>query len=311
MLGEEDKMNFIHTLANQLANTIQDLGEQISQLLTEVTDVMARMNTTNDSYRRLAAVFGPPLVWDNGIVVPQPFEEHSRSRRFFDMLSQASFVLSMAYLIIGCYFSITDDWLYLIGILIIAIAVGWLWHAIFRSAAYRVFKLVPERSGEASVATAEATAVGLALAGFIAALIFAIGRATGDESSWITDYFLESLFICDALLLTASGIAHAVGDYYRWSEDQAESYEADRKSLFRLREQISKLTALLSHDLKRFRQVEEVDRPPVTLTAEVTRLLHEFEEQRVDDRIDEQDLPKKERLLNEEITDEGNDDQNA
>lgn len=271
-------MNTINPLANSIAQNIEDGANQISYLVMLINAVIARMNSTSDNYRRLAVIFKAPLVWFEGIVFPQIFEEHQKSRKFFDTLSTAAFILSIAYLVIGGYFSITDDPYYLIVVFIIAVVVALLWHIIFRAASFRIFKLKPEKSEESRISWAEIAAVSFAIAGFAGALIFAIGRATGDETGFLADYFVESLFVSDGLLLTASGIAHSVADFYRWSENHCHSYENDRQQLFRLKEQISKLTALLSRDLKRFNQIEESARPPITLPAEVVEVLQEYEE---------------------------------
>ena len=270
-------MKYIDQLANSIAQRIDDTAKQISRLMMSINDVVARMNTTSDSYRRLAVEFDAPLVWYNSIVIPQTFEEHQRSRRFFEMLSIATFVLSLAYLIIGCYFSLTDDPYYLLLIFIIALIVAALWHSTIRAVAYRVFKLKPERYEESRIRAAEITAAGCAIGGFAGALVFAIGRATGDEVGFFAEYFVESLFVADALLLTASGVAHAVADFYRWSEEHTRRYEKDRRQLFRLKEQISKLVALLSRDLKQFNQIEESARPPVSWPEEVVEVLCDHE----------------------------------
>lgn len=270
-------MNSINILANSIAQRIEDAGKQISHLLMLINAVIARMNSTSDNYRRLAVIYDAPFVWYDGIVVPQIFEEHQRSRKFFDTLSTTTFILSIAYLIIGCYFSLTDDPYYLFIVLIIALIVALLWHYVIRAISFRVFNLKPEKSEESRISLAEISAVGFAIIGFIAALIFAIGRATGDETGFLADYFVESLFISDALLLTASGIAHSVADFYRWSEVHYQNYEADRQQLFRLKEKISKQTALLSRDFKQLEQIEESARPPVTLPAEVQEVLQEYD----------------------------------
>ena len=245
--------------------------------------VMARMNTTSDNYRRLAVTFDAPLVWYNSVVVPQTFEEHERSRKFFNALSIATFILSLAYLVIGCYFSLTDDPYYLVIVFVIAFLVAILWHFVIRAVSYRVFRLKPEKSDESLVGRAEIASITCAIVGFAGALMFAIGRTTGDETGFLADYFVESLLISDALLLTASGIAHSVADFYRWSIDHCDSYEKDRQQLFRFREQVSKLTALLSRDLRQFSQIEESARPPVTLPAEVRETLQDYEHASGDD----------------------------
>lgn len=308
-------MNTINMLANSIRQRIEDVGRQISQLLMEVNAVIARMNTTSDNYRRLAVDFEAPLVWDGGVVVPQTFEEHERSRAFFDLLSKAAFVLSIAYLLIGIYFSVTDDPYYLFLVLVIALAVALLWHFIIRSIAFRLFRLKPERANEARITAAEITAVSLAIAGFVGALVFAIGRATGDESGFLADYFIESLFVSDAVLLSASGAAHGAGDYYSWSANHSDRYETDRKLLFRLKEHVSKLTALLSHDLKQFEKIDEAERPPVTIPAEVVKVLSEYDKQSGESRQPNDTQPGTQRreekpLLseptNEEVDDAGN-----
>ena len=67
-------MKYINQLANSIAQRIEDTTKQISRLLMDLNAVIARMNTTSDSYRRLAVEFDAPLVWYNSIVIPQTFE---------------------------------------------------------------------------------------------------------------------------------------------------------------------------------------------------------------------------------------------
>lgn len=270
-------MKLIDQLANSIAQRIEDAGKQISLLLMMMNAVIARMNSTSDNYRRIAVVFDAPFVWNNGIIVPQVFEQHQKSRRFYDNLSIATFLLSLIFAIVGCYFAITDDLYYLCLVFVIVIIVALLWHYVIRSASYRVFKLVPEKSDESRVRWAEIVAVVCAGVSFIGALIFTIGRATGDEAGLLTDYFIESLFVADALSLTASGIAHSIADYYRWSEQHTRSYEKDRQELFRLNEQVSKQAALLSRDLKELNRIEESSRPPIMLSAEVVEVMQNYD----------------------------------
>ena len=278
-------LSSISVVINAVVQRIEDTAEQMSYSLMVMNETLAEISTVVNNHSRLVMAFGGVITRDNeGVIVPTLFEKHERSRREFFVFAVVALVLSIIYTVLGCYFGFTQDPYYLFLVFAIALGLGCLWHFGIRAAAFRVFKLKPEykfepdESKQSRVRLAEITCVVLFALGFICAVIFSIGRFSGDEAGFFADYYLESLVLADIFALAGSGISHAVSDYYAWSRTHTQKFQNAKRRLFKLRAQISKLAALLSSDMKQYNQFDEKMRPPIALPAEVMEVLRNYEE---------------------------------